>query len=194
MLDIGSNIKKDDDLEVATESPDSLISKTELAGLNKMDDEKIVVVFTYIILALFIAMSSFVFVLASNKTNVLENKQANYDNLENQLKSSKELVEINKLAEQFDSGLKKVSSYLSSRSTWSLLFKELQNTTPTEITYKSFNVNEKTLKTTVSGEANNFSGVALLLASLEDSDIFSDVVLVSTSQTQGENQKITFNL
>ena len=108
MLDIGSNIKKDDDLEVATESPDSLISKTELAGLNKMDDEKIVVVFTYIILALFIAMSSFVFVLASNKTNVLENKQANYDNLENQLKSSKELVEINKLAEQFDSGLKKV--------------------------------------------------------------------------------------
>lgn len=193
MLDIENN-KKDSSSTINTGKSPSLITQQEIVGINQISQEKIVQIFSLIILVIFVAMTIFVFVLASSKKTVLKNKEANFQTLEQQLSNDPELSATEKLAQQFDGGLKKVSGWLARRPSWSLFLKELQSLTPTSIVYKSLNINEKTLVATVSGEANDYNSLGLLLASVRDSEKLSTGKLISATQAKGENNKISFNI
>lgn len=190
MLDIESGAKKEKELGL---NSDSLITETELAGLNKIDNEKVVNIFGLIVLAIFVLASGFTYAYSSSKSNVLANKEANYNNLSDQLKSDKDLSALDKQATTYGNGLNKISAYLSKRLNWSILLKEFQTITPTDVVLKSINVNEKTLIASINGEANNYNTVGLLIASLDNSDKFENVKLIFASESQATVGVINFS-
>lgn len=190
MLDISTN-KKDNSVG---ENAEVLVTESDLTGLNKISVEKIVQIFSIIILVIFVLMSGLLIFLESNKKTVLKNKESNFTNLNETLKSDQGLSQVNDLASQFDLGLGKISSFLITRPSWSVLLGELQKTTPADVVYKSINVSEKTYLVTASGETTNFSSVSLLLAALRESNKFSDIKLISTSKVEGEGSKVAFNI
>lgn len=188
MLDISS--KKEDKSPV---NPAELVTESEISGLNQVDTAKIAGIFSYAILVIFVAMSIFVFALATSKNTQLKNKQSNYDNLANQLRSDKDLNQVNELAQKFDSGLGKISSLLVKRASWSVFLDEIQKVTPPDVIYKNISVSEKTYITSINGDAGSYNSVTLLLAALRNSNKFSNIKLISVSQTEGSLQ-VSFNI
>lgn len=189
MLDISSN--KGDSKNTDSES---LITESEIVGINQTDKGKIIQVFTLAILAIFLLMTILVFALNSSRQTTLKNKISNYDDLNNQFKSNKELTATDQLAQQFESGLSKISSFISKKTSWSIFFTELQKITPADISYTNLSVNEKTLAANLSGEGSGFNSVSLLLASLRESDKISSPKLISTSLASGTSSNTIFNI
>lgn len=188
MLDISSNNKEN----LAAQNPATLVTQSEISGLDKMEDSKIIQIFSYVILGLFVAMAIFVLALATSKNTQLQNAQSNYDNLLKQLNSDKDLVSVNKLAGKFDNGISKITSYLSDRATWSIFMGEIQKITPPDVVYRSINVTEKSYITTINGETGDYGSVKMLLANLRDSDKFTNIKLISATQVESEGLKVNF--
>ncbi|EKD56878.1 MAG: hypothetical protein ACD_58C00059G0003 [uncultured bacterium] len=188
MLDISSNNKEGS----VPQNPATLVTESEISGLNKMENSKVVQIFCFIVLGLFVAMTIFVYALVTSKSTQLTNAQSNYDNLLNQLNSDKDLVSVNKLAEKFDNGLSKITSFISGRATWSVFLGEIQKITPPDVVYKSINVAEKTYVVTINGEASSYNSVKMLLANLRVSDKFTAIKLISATQVENIGLMVNF--
>lgn len=178
-------------------SEENIISETDITGLGQgFSKEKAIEVFSYVLIGLFVLMSGLIYFLANNKANVLENKLAIYQDLNIQLNSN-DLKSVDEISTRLEKGLKQVSSTLATRSSWTTLFKELQIVTPPDVIFKNFLVTDKDLATKITGEANDFHSLALLIDALNKSPYFANVKLISSSQLLNElsgTTKVSFNI
>ena len=154
----------------------------EIVGLKESKGPNLITVFSVIILVLFIGMSVALFLVKLSKSSTLKNKQEAYDRLETQLKS-KELADVNKQAENLGLGLDKIKGVLANRSSYSSLLKKLFSLVPDEMRFNDLSIDDK-FHITISGETADYNSVALFLAALKTSDMFSNVKLESTGYSE----------
>jgi Tfp pilus assembly protein PilN len=173
-------------------SGNSLVTESEIVGLDQMDNRQIILVFSLIVLGIFVVVAILVFALTSSKSTTLKNKDSIYSDLTSQIKSNKDLSITDEQYKTIDKGLKTVNSYLSQKTNWSIFLKELQNVTPQSIVFSNISVNEKTKITSCTGQANSYSDISLLIASLRNSDKFANIKL--TSANLADNGSVTFSI
>lgn len=190
MLDISSSNKENK----SSQNPATLVTESEILGLNRIDTGKVIKIFAFIVLGMFVAMSIFLFAIGTSKETQFNNKESNYNNLLNQLNSDKELTSVDKLVQKFNNGFSKISGFLTARPMWSVFLQELQAVVPNDVIYKSVSVNEKTYITTINGETSSYNSVSLLLATMRDSNKFSNIKLISSSQVEGSTSTISFTI
>lgn len=190
MLDISSSNKENK----SSQNPATLVTESEILGLNRIDTGKVIKIFAFIVLGMFVAMSIFLFAIGTSRETQFSNKESNYNNLLNQLNSDKELTSVDKLVQKFDNGFSKISGFITKRPMWSVFLQELQAVAPNDVIYKSVSVNEKTYITTINGETSSYNSVSLLLATMRGSNKFSNIKLISSSQVEGSTSTISFSI
>lgn len=188
MLDINPSAK---DRENSQNS--ALVNEAEIASLTQVSQESYIKIFCLIILAIFVIMAIWLFILANYKSNILKNKELILADLQSQLQSQ-ELKNIAETTDRMSSGLKQIASLMKNRSIWSAAFGELQTVTPSDITLRNFLVEEKDGKAKIEGLASSYDNVSLFLAALTKSAKFSQVKLLSASAENSQGKtKIAFN-
>jgi Tfp pilus assembly protein PilN len=173
-------------------SSNSLVTESEIVGLDQMDNRQIILVFSLIILGIFVVVAILVFALASSKSTILKNKESIYSDLTSQIKSNADLSSVDQQYKNIDKGLKIFNSYSAQKTNWSIFLKELQQATPQSIVFNNISVNEKTKTVSSTGQTDSFSDVSLLVASLRSSDKFANIKLSSANLS--DNARVTFSI
>jgi len=140
--------------------------------------------FSIIATILVVAAGVGLYVLKSTKTSAYNTKQAEVSELTGQLGASP-LKELDKQITSLQKGLALYQNALSGQILWSMMFKDFEKTAPKNIKLTALAMDEKQA-VKLSGEGSDFSSVAKLVRSLENSKDFSDVKLVSATASDPE--------
>lgn len=134
-----------------------------------------------------------IYVLKSTKTSAYNTKQAEVNDLSKELGASP-LKELDQQITSLQDGLSIYQQAISGQVLWSMMFKEFEKVDPKNVKFTALAMDEKQL-VKLSGEGNDFTSIAKLVRSLENSKDFSDVKLVSaTSSDPEKGGKINFGV
>ena len=91
-------------------------------------------------------------------------------------------------------GIDRFNEIIDNQIKWSGMFKEYEKIIPKNVKITALTLDEDNL-IKLNGEAGDYMGIAKFIQQLEDSNMFSDVKLVSSSISEGEGtQGITFSI
>ena len=145
-----------------------------------------------IVLILVAVIAAGFYVFKVYRSSQLNHQEAVYDDLLTQL-NSKNLAEIDKTAIGLQEGLEALKGALGKQLDYSKILGELQKTTPKNVQLNNFSVSEKD-EIKVDGEADDYTAVAETMASFGDSELFSNIVLVSSTTASTNEGKVSFAL
>ena len=146
-----------------------------------------------IIAVLVVAAGVALYFINSTKNSELTTKNAEETTLETNLNTEplksqyKEIIATQK-------GIDRFNEIIDNQIKWSGMFKEYEKIIPKNVKITALTLDEDNL-IKLNGEAGDYMGIAKFIQQLEDSNMFSDVKLVSSSISEGEGtQGITFSI
>ena len=165
---------------------------------NKLNDnshkwqnsQRFSIVVLSLVLILELVAAGFFYLLrqrAEEQTLALQQDNAN---IQSKLSSMEdELME----AKGFQAQTKNLAVLLDSHVVWNKLLQEVSDTTFKNAQYLSLS-SDTTGKITIEGMSNNYSELGKMLLSLETSDLFKSVKLVSTALSTGAESGVMFSV
>lgn len=154
--------------------------------LPEIEEEKnYTSIFAVICVLIVITAAVGLYVVKTTKASVLKSAEDKKQSLELQLGQSP-LRELNKQILSLQNGIKKYEKAVAGAISWSKVFSELEKTDPRNVKFSAFSVDENNL-VKLGGEANDFTSLAKLIRSLENSKYFVDIKLVSSTVNVANN-------
>jgi Tfp pilus assembly protein PilN len=150
---------------------------------------------TFSIIALILVVLSAVgiYIMKSNKNSLLTTKTTEANNLIQQLNTAP-LSTLNDQIVNLQNGLTVFQSAMQGKVYYSKLFAELQKIVPKSVRLTNLSVDENNA-TKMGGETTNFSDIGVFIKSLQSSQDFSDVQLISSTTSDASGTaKVTFSV
>lgn len=150
-------------------------------------------IFSIITAVIVVVAGIFLYILKETKASALKTKEAEAQELQQQLSISS-IKELDDKVQVLQTGLQVFQSALAGKVYWSKLFLELEKATPKNVKLTNFSLDEKKV-VKVTGQTDTHQAVAKLIRSLQESSKFTDIKLISSALAEtGEGNKIDFAL
>ncbi|MCL5795163.1 MAG: PilN domain-containing protein [Patescibacteria group bacterium] len=179
---------KDDNLNKKTSKP--LVTPKEISN---EEIEKSVSYFSIIAVIIVLVATAVFYGLTVYKKSQLKYKETVYNSALAKL-NVKDVSDVDKVAQELQRGLAVLQNILGNQYNYSKLFQEIQKDTPKNVKLNNFSVDDKgDIK--MDGEGGNYDAAAKTMASYSQSEMFSDVKLVSSNTVTTTNgSKVAFSL
>ena len=177
MLDIKTKSSEQDEPKQEVQRPRP---KLEMPPIEPQSNYLTLFSIIAVILVLLTAVG--LYVLKSTKASAFKTQEAEMQMLTDQMGSSP-LVELDKQITDLQNGLVLFEAAINSEFYWSKMFTELDKTDPKSVKFTAFSVDENGIMK-LSGQTADFVNIAKLIRSMENSAMFTDVALVSSTSAE----------
>lgn len=189
MLNV-SGLKSDEGAKENKKTEKPLVTEKEISN---EEVEKSISYFSIVTVIIVLLATATFYGLTVYKQSQLKYKDTVYTSAIAKL-NVKDVSDVDKIAQELQQGLGVLKIAIGAQYNYSKLFQEVQKDTPKNAKLNNFSVDDKG-GVKLDGEAGDYNGAAKTMASFENSDMFSDVKLVSsTTATTANGSKTTFSL